>query len=211
MPGLGHNAPMTLPTTTEHFHLRQKVTLMVNRYEVRASDASGGEGPLLAVAQQKRVALKEEVTFYSDEARTQPVFSFKARKRLDLAATYDVFDGDGVPVGWFRKDFGTSLLRSTWHLGTPDGLEATGTERSQNVALVRRAWEMLPIVSDLPSPFVFHFDFTAADGTLVLSSERRRSLRDRYDVHVPVASNGWQLDWRMAMAMAVALDALQSR
>lgn len=211
MTGLGHNAPMTLPTTTEHFHLRQKVTLMVNRYEVRASDGSGGEGPLLAVAQQKRVALKEEVTFYADEARTQPVFSFKARKRLDLAATYDVFDGDGVPVGWFRKDFGTSLLRSTWHLGTPDGLEATGTERSQNVALARRAWEMLPIVSDLPSPFVFHFDFTAPDGTLVLSSERRRSLRDRYDVHVPVASNGWQLDWRMAVAMAVALDALQSR
>jgi hypothetical protein len=30
-------------------------------------------------------------------------------------------------------------------------------------------------------------------------------------VHVPVASNGWQLDWRMALAMAVALDALQSR
>ena len=202
---------MTLPTTTEHFHLRQKVTLMVNRYEVVASDGSGAEGQVLAVAQQKRVALKEEVTFYSDDARTQPLFSFKARKRLDLGATYDVLDGTGAPIGWFRKDFGTSLLRSTWHLGTPDGLEATGTERNQNVALARRAWEMLPILSDLPSPFVFHFDFTAADGTLVLSSERRRSLRDRYDVHVPVASNGWQLDWRMAMAMAVALDALQSR
>ena len=211
MPGLGHNAPMTLPTTTEHFHLRQNVTLMVKRYQVTTSDGSGGEGPVLAVAQQKRVALKEEVTFYSDEARTTPVFSFKARKRLDLGATYDVLDGTGVPIGWFRKDFGTSLLRSTWRLGTPDGLEATGTERNQNVALARRAWEMLPILSDLPSPFVFHFDFTTADGTLVLSSERRRSLRDRYDVHVPVASNGWQLDWRMALAMAVALDALQSR
>jgi uncharacterized protein YxjI len=202
---------MTLPTTTQRYALRQKMTLMVNRYEIRSVDASGSEGPAVAVAQQKRVALKEEVTFYSDDARTQPVFSFKARRKLDLAATYDVFDDAGVPVGWFRKDFGTSLLRSTWHLGTPDGLEAVGTERNGNVALARRAWDMLPFVSDLPSPFVFHFDFTAPDGTLVLASERRRSLRDHYDVHVPVASNGWQLDWRLAMSMAVALDALQSR
>jgi uncharacterized protein YxjI len=67
------------------------------------------------------------------------------------------------------------------------------------------------VVSDLPSPFIFHFDFTAGDGTLVMSSERLRSLRDRYAVHVPVASNGWQADWRVALSMAVALDALQSR
>jgi hypothetical protein len=202
---------MTLPTTTEHFHLRQKVTLMVNRYEVVASGPTGAEGPVLAVAQQKRVALKEEVTFYTDEARTQRVFSFKARQRLDLATTYDVLDASGAPIGWFRKDFGKSLLRSSWHLGTADGLEAFGTERNQNVALLRRAWDLLPFVSDFPSPFVFHFDFTTADGRLVLSSERRRSLRDSYDVQVPVGGDGRQLDWRMAMAMAVALDALQSR
>ena len=204
-------ARMTLPATTQRYSLRQKITLMVNRYEIRPVDDSGAEGPVLAVAQQKRMAFKEQVTFYADEARTQPVFSFKARSRIDLAATYDVLDAEGTPIGWFRKDFGRSLLRSSWHLGTADGLEAMGTERSQNVALMRRAWEMLPLVNDLPSPFVFHFDFTASDGTLVLSSERRRSLRDQYDVRVPVASNGWQLDWRVALAMAVALDALQSR
>lgn len=195
----------------ERFTLRQKITLMVNRYEVRPVDASGSEGAVIAVAQQKRMAFKEQVTFYADEARTQAVFSFKARTRLDLGATYDVFDAGGQPLGWFRKDFGKSLLRSSWHLGTNDGLEALGAERSSNVALGRRLWELVPVVSDLPSPFVFHFDFTAPDGTLVLSSERQRTLRDRYAVHLPVAANGWQLDWRVGLAMAVALDALQSR
>lgn len=202
---------MTASPGTERFTLRQKITLMVNRYEVRPVDGSGNEGPVIAVAQQKRMAFKEQVTFYADEARTQPVFSFKARTRIDLGATYDVFDAQGQPIGWFRKDFGKSLLRSSWHLGTADGLEAFGTERSQNVALFRRLWELVPFVSELPSPFLFHFDFTAPDGTLVLSSERGRSLRDRYAVHVPVASNGWQLDWRVGLSMAVALDALQSR
>ena len=202
---------MTVPATTQRYALRQHLTLMVNRYEIRPVDSSGAEGPVLAVAQQKRMAFKEQVTFYADEARTQPVFSFKARSRLDLGATYDVLDAEGRSIGWFRKDFGKSLLRSSWHLGTADGLEAFGTERNPNIALLRRAWELLPVVNDLPSPFLFHFDFTTPDGTLVLSSERRRSLRDRYDVHVPVTSNGWQLDWRVGLAMAVALDALQSR
>jgi uncharacterized protein YxjI len=190
----------------ERFAVVQKITMMVNRYEVRAVTADGGPAELLAVAQQKRLAFKEEVTFYAEEERRTPVFSFKARQRFDLSATYDVRDAAGTPIGSFRKDFGRSLLRSTWHLEAP-GIQAVGTERSAAVALARRAWEMLPVVENLPSPFLFHFDFVDAGGQVVLTSQRRRSLRDRYDVTVP----GARLDGRVAAAMAVALDALQSR
>lgn len=209
--GVQQNADMTNNAGYDRFTIKQKITMMVNRYEIRAVDADGGEGPLIAMAQQKRMAFKEQVTFYTDEARTQPVFGFKARQRMDLAATYDVTDATGTPIGSFRKEFAKSLLRSTWQLTATDGLQATGTERNQNVAIARRLWEMVPIVSELPSPFLFHFDFTAPDGSIVLSSVRRRSLRDRYDVELPTAPNGWRLDWRVGAAMAVALDALQSR
>jgi len=58
---------------------------------------------------------------------------------------------------------------------------------------------------------VFHFDFTAPDGSIVLSSMRRRSLHDRYNVELPTSSDGWQLDWRVGSAMALALDSLQAR
>lgn len=196
-----HNA--TVDTQPQQYVLHQKFTAMVNRYELRPLLADGSEGPLVAMAQQKRLAFKEEVTFYSDEARTQPVFSFKARKRLDLAATYDVMDAGGQPIGEFRKDFGKSLLRSTWHLSTPDGLTSIGQERNAAVAVVRR-------FIDIPF-LLFHFDFTAPDGQIIMSSERKRSLRDRYVVSMPAQSNGWQLDWRVGAAMAVALDALQGR
>jgi len=209
--GVQQNADMTNIAGYDRFTIKQKITMMVNRYEIRSVDADGGEGPLIAMAQQKRMAFKEQVTFYADEARTQPVFGFKARQRMDLAATYDVTDAVGTPIGSFRKEFKKSLLRSTWQLTATDGLQATGTERNQNVAIARRLWEMVPIVSELPSPFLFHFDFTAPDGSIVLSSVRRRSLRDRYDVELPTAPNGWRLDWRVGAAMAVALDALQSR
>jgi hypothetical protein len=55
--------------------------------------------------------------------------------------------------------------------------------------------------------FVVHFDFTEDDGRQVLSSTRKVSTRNLYDVRVP----GARVDGRLAAAMAVALDALQSR
>ncbi|WP_159801980.1 hypothetical protein [Arthrobacter zhaoguopingii] len=191
---------------TERFAVAQKITLMVNRYEIRAVDGNGQPAGLLAVAQQKRAAFKEQVTFYADESRKTPIFSFKARQRFDLGATYDVLDAAGAPIGSFRKDFGKSLLRSTWHLDAP-GVQAVGSERSAGVAIARRLWELVPLTEALPAPFVFHFDFVDASGQVVMTSERGRSLRDRYDVTVP----GARLDGRVAAAMAVALDALQDR
>lgn len=190
----------------ERFTVTQKLTLMVNRYEIRSVTGDGQTGQLLAVAQQKRAAFKEQVTFYQDESRTTPLFSFKARQRLDLGATYDVLDASGQPIGSFRKDFAKSLLRSTWHLEA-SGLRATGSERNVGVAIGRRIWEATPIGDAVPSPFRFHFDFVDSDGEVVMTSERGKSLRDRYLITLP----GARLDGRVAAAMAVALDALQSR
>jgi hypothetical protein len=180
---------------------------MVNRYEIHAATPDGQEGQLLAFAQQKRLKFKEEVTFYTDESRRRAVFSFKARQGLDVRAEHDVFDESGQPIGWFKKEFGASLIRSTWRLSAP-GLAARGQERRPVIAVLRRVWDFLPVVGDIWVPFVFHFDFTDEQtGRPVLSSERRKSLRDRYVVTVPDP----RLDFRVAAAMAVALDALQSR
>jgi hypothetical protein len=198
---------MTAPMLVPRFHVRQRITLAINRYEIHPVGPDGTEGPMLAFAEQKRFRLKEHVVFYRDASRRQEVFSFRARQRLDAHAEHDVLDGDGVPLGSFRKDFGRSLLRSTWHLEAP-GLRAVGRERSLPVALLRRFWSRLPYVGEVWVPFVYHFDFVdAASGAPVLTSERVWAVRDRYDVTVPDP----RLDFRVAASMAVALDALQSR
>jgi uncharacterized protein YxjI len=186
------------PQHRDRFFIKQRITMMVNRYEIREANPDGSEGRMVAIAQQKRFALKEQVTFYTDEARTQAVFSFKARQALDLAAVYDVMDGAGQPLGWFQKDFGASLLRSSFHLVGP-GIEAYGQERNMIVAIIRRFVDL---------PMSFHFDFTEKrSGAVVMSSERQFTLRDRYTVAVPDP----RLDFRLAAAMAVGLDALLQR
>lgn len=205
---LAHWSAMTAPMYVPRFFVSQKITLMVNRYQVFGANPDGGQGPLLAFAQQKRMAFKEQVTFYTDESKSRAVFSFKARQGLDAHAEHDVFDESGAPLGYFRKDFGASLLRSTWHLSGPGGLDAVGRERRLGIAILRRVWDLIPYLGDVWVPFIFHFDFIdKATGQPVLTSERRKSIRDRYTVTVPDP----RLDFRVAAAMAVALDALQSR
>lgn len=188
------------PQYVDRFFIKQKLTMMVNRYEIRGANPDGTEGRVIAMAQQKRLAFKEQVTFYADEARKQPVFSFKARQRIDLGAVYDVTDGDGdgQALGTFQKDFAASLLRSSFHLTGP-GIDAYGQERNQVIAIIRRFIEL---------PFTFHFDFTDKQtGAIVMSSERQFSLRDRYVVTV----SDPRIDFRLAAAMAVGLDALLAR
>ena len=99
------------------------------------------------------------MTFFSDDTKTRPVFGFKARRTIDLNAGYDITDESGQQIGFFRKDFGASLLRSTFHVEGP-GYAGTGQERSQLVALLRR-------FADIPF-LPIHFDFVGADGGRLL-------------------------------------------
>ncbi|MDH3247593.1 MAG: hypothetical protein OEQ47_01420 [Acidimicrobiia bacterium] len=193
-------------THVPSFFVKQKITLMVNQYRVIERLPDGSEGRMLAFAQQKRMSFKEKVFFYADEAKTQELFSFKARQGLDVRAEHDVFDQAGNAIGWFKKDFVNSLMRSTWHLRYGD-VEAVGQERNATIAVVRRVWDWIPILGEIWVPFLFHFDFVDTQGTVVMSSERKAQIRDVYTVTVPDE----RLDFRVAASMAVALDALQSR
>jgi len=179
--------------------VRQRVRLMVNQYEVHAVSPDGSEAGMLAFAQQKRMAFKEQVTLYTDDTKSTPVLGFKARQVIDLGATYDVTDASGTPIGLFRKNFKESLLRSTWHLEQPGYAEMIGRETSMAVAILRRFIDSL---SWLP----YHFEFVIGDRP-AFSVVKKWGLRDKYviTIHDPA------IDRRLVTAMAVALDALQAR
>ncbi len=185
---------MYVPT----FFVQQKFAMTTNRYSLYVANPDGSFGSLMGVAQQKRMAFKEQVTFYTDESKSRPVFAFKARAKLDLGSGYDITDESGQQIGFFRKDFGASLLRSTFHIEGP-GYSGSGQERSQFVAIVRRFTDI---------PFLpIHFDYADASGAPLLSVERQASVRDKYTVHVP----DQRVDFRVAAAVAVAMDALMAR
>ena len=128
---------MTAAMYVPQFTVKQKLTMMVNRYQVFVTNPDGSTGPLMAFAEQKKMAFKEQVTFFTDATRTRAVFEH------------------GQPLAFFRKDFGASLLRSTYHVEGP-GFSGTGQERNMLVAVIRRFGEF-----PLPVHFVWRIDVDA--------------------------------------------------
>ncbi|WP_460404063.1 LURP-one-related/scramblase family protein [Actinophytocola sediminis] len=189
----------------QQFHVHQKITMMINRYEVFADDARGEPGAPVAFVEQKRMAFKEQVTLFTDESKQSVLAGFTARKVIDLASAYDVTTADGAPIGVFGKRFGKSLFRSTWQLDQPGQQPVVARERSLAMALFRRVWDFLPF-SDVPFPWKYHFELTR-DDTLVGTVVKKTRFRDHYLVRIEDPT----LDRRLVLALAIALDALQSR
>jgi uncharacterized protein YxjI len=194
------------PPAPGRFHVQQKITPFQNTYRVFA-DSSGQPGPLIAFAKQKRMAFKEQFTLYGDESGSRPVLSIAADRRIDIRSTMTVRDPAGAVVGHLRKQGAASLLRSTWQLEQPGLPPVVVQERSVAIALLRRLFGLIPYLGDLPVPWVFHFDGTDPSGRTVLTHTRLWGLRDRYvlEVHDPA------LDGRLAIALAICLDAMQKR
>jgi uncharacterized protein YxjI len=196
--------------------VEQKITAFTNKYAVYAANAEGEKGELVAFAQQKRLAFKEKVTFYSDEAKTNLVFTFRAEKALDVHGRYFVEDPNGQMVGSFKKDFAKSLLNSTWLiLDKNEQSKFKISESNKVLAILRRFLAFVPIVGDIAEIillfFRYHFVFTdTSTGEPVGKYQKTTLFRDHYTLSMTDEAYAKE-DWRTLAAMAVGLDALQSR
>lgn len=195
------------------FYIQQKIQFAINRYKVFADDA-GEQSDLVAFAEQKRFAFKEKMTIYKDESKESVLFEIKARTVIDLGARYDIRDESGQVLGVAGKAFGASLLRSTWHIfrpGQEDKPALIVKERSKTLAIVRRLWEFVPVVGDIPFFVKYHFDFVSSDtGQVEASYTKTTNFRDHYrlDIQDDAAED---IGWQVFVAMGIMLDALQSR
>ncbi|MBA2295173.1 MAG: hypothetical protein H0W16_08560 [Actinobacteria bacterium] len=184
------------------FVVDQLIRPIANLYRISAG------GQPVAFVRQKKFALKEDIRFFADESETTELFRIKARSMLELGGRYDVTAPDGEQIGAVEKVFGRSLLRSTWRLvGVDDRELGVAKERSQLWALVRRAIDLVPYGELIP--IVFHFTIDSGDRHLG-DFTRRLGIRDTYDLDL-TGDTERTIDRRLAIALAVALDALQSR
>lgn len=197
-----------------NYIIQQKITPLVNRYAIYAADANGQQGAMVAFTEQKRFAFKEMFTMYANEDKQQVLFTMQARQVLDFGARYDIRDAEGNALGVIGKNFKSSLLRSTWHMyrtGQEDAPAIVAQERSKPLAIIRRIWELLPYISDIPFFVKYHFDFTdPATEKIVASYEKQTTFRDHYLLKVSDEAAA-MFDWRVYVSLGVAMDAMQSR
>ena len=195
--------------------VEQKITALVNRYEIYHAAEDGTKADMIAFAQQKRLAFKEKVNFYSDKSKKTLVFSFRAEKVMDIHGNFLVEDTENTVIGTFKKEFKKSLLNSTWNiLDNNDDVLLTVSESNQVLAILRRFIGWVPLVGELleiATNFIkYHFSFKNPAGVEVGTYRKTTLIRDHYVLSIDDETYGSQ-DWRVLASMAVALDALQSR
>lgn len=196
--------------------IQQKITAFVNKYNVFGVNGDGTPPSMIALAQQKRLAFKEKVIFYTDDKRDKVSFTFRAEKVLDVHGRYFVEDANGNLLGMFKKEFMASLLNSTWKVLDAQGNELLMVRESNQVlAALRRFIGNVPLIGDLAEIvilfFKYHFEFIDLRTNQVVATYQKTTLiRDHY--LLSTTNEAWNaIDWRVYAAMSVALDALQSR
>jgi hypothetical protein len=191
------------------YFIDQLIRPVVNLYRVSTLAPDGASpGEPVAFVRQKRLAIREDIRFFAGEDERDELFRLRARKVLELRSRYDVLLPDGGRAGVLEKVFGASLLRSRWRILDADERGVgSAYERSMPIALLRRAIDFVPYGEFVP--ILFHFTI-AADGREVGDLRRPIGVRDRYvlDLRGDVER---RIDRRVAVALAIALDALQSR
>ena len=194
----------------DRYLVDQLVRPIANLY--RITPLAAGEmpaGPPTAYVRQKKLAIKEDIRFYADEAEAEEIFRIKARNILDLGGSrYDVYAGE-KQIGALEHQFRASLLRTTWRVLDASNHEvAIARERSMPMAIARRLIDFVPNVGGL-IPIPYNFDLLI-DGSVVGSMNRKFKLRDRYVLDVS-GDHERRFDRRLAVALAIGLDTLPNR
>jgi uncharacterized protein YxjI len=199
------------PFDYDRYLVDQLIRPIANLY--RVTPLAAGEtpaGPPIAYVRQKKLAIKERVNFFADEAETQELFHIQARTVLDTGGSkYDVVAAGGASIGLLEHLFKQSLMRTTWRISDGAGTEvATAQERSLPMAIARRLIDFVPDYGGL-IPIPYNFDLLAG-GRVVGTMNRKFKLRDQYVLDLSGDADK-ALDRRLAIALAIGLDTLQNR
>ena len=197
--------------SSNRFLIQQVFKPIGNEYRISIpAPGSTDEGQPLLFVKQKKLKIKEDIRFRVSPDDDAHLFMIKSKSVFEFRGRHEVLDANDQVIGLLEKDFARSLIRSHWRVrDAPDAELFEGHESNLLIALVRRfagfASEWLDVLQWLP------FNFVLLKNGEEAGTYRRvlGKLRDRYvlDLGPPLQD----VDRRLVLAFAVALDALQDR
>ena len=212
MTSTAHDPASVLETirASRRFVVQQLFKAIGNEYRISAPPAGSDEGAPLLFVKQKKLTIKEDIRFRLDPDADAYLFMIKSKSVFEFRGRHEVRDADDQVIGQLEKAFGKSLLRSHWRVRDPAGNELfEAHEASWTLAILRRLAEFLPswlgLLAYLP------FNFVLKRGGKEGGWYRRvlGKLRDRYVLEL--GDELEDVDRRLVLTFAVALDALQDR
>jgi uncharacterized protein YxjI len=201
-------------TGSDRLLIQQVFKPIGNEYRVSVPlPGSTEEGAPILFVKQKKLKIKEDIRFRLSQDGDEHLFRIKSRTVFEFAGKHDVLDNHDTTLGSLGKNFGKSLLRSHWHVYDASGNELfEAHETSLAIALIRRFAGFVPVVGGYLDVLQWlPFNFVLRRGETEIGNYRRvlGKLRDRYVLELTPAAE--ELDRRLVVAFAIALDALQDR
>jgi hypothetical protein len=165
----------------------------------RILDRAGG---LLFFIKMKAFKLREDITIYSDESRSDAVINIKARQIVDFSACYDVTDvASGQKLGACRRKGFKSILKDEWELlDADDALLGHAKEDSMLLAMIRRFLSNL-----IPQTFIID----AMGETIGKLKGTWNPFLVKY--YVDFSGNKGKVDPRLLLGMTVLLLTIEGK
>jgi len=191
---------VTNPFAQTTYLLRRKVfKLFGGSFHIYAPD-----GSLAFFSSQKAFKLKEDIRIYSDETKSQELLVITARRVIDFAATYDVFDSaSGTKIGALRRKGLKSIVKDEWlFLNTSDREIGTIKEDHAALALLRRT------ALSLVLPQTYHGTVGGRPACTFKRNFNPFVSKVQLDFSVDTAG---ALDRRLGIAAAIVLIAIEGK
>ena len=162
------------------------------------------QGNVVMFSSQKAFKLKEDIRIFTGEDMTTEVLTIQARRIIDIAATYDVYDPmqAGMKVGALRRKGLRSILRDEWIIMD---------ERDNEIGLIQEDSMMLAMVRRLLTNLVPQRFAGSIRGTEVCTFRQNFNpfvMKIELDFSM---DRGNLLDRRLGIAAAVLLCAIEGR
>jgi uncharacterized protein YxjI len=196
---------------SDRFLVQQVFKPVANEYRISIpAPGSSEEGEPLLYVKQKKLKIKEDIRFRLSPDDGRHLFMIKSKTVFEFRGRHEVLDELDQSIGLLEKVFGLSLLRSHWRVRDKDGTELLEAhEASWIIALIRRFADFGPEWLSLLTWLPFNFVLKRNGAEVGTYTRVLGKLRDRYVMELGEGAK--EVDRRLLLAFAVALDALQDR
>lgn len=197
------------PQPQQSINQTERTTLRVERQfmqligtNIRTFDAFNS---LVCFAKAKAFKIREEITFYKDEAMTSPIFQTKARNIIDFSPTFDMFDNNGQIFGSLkRKGLSSAFARDHWLILDNNGNEIGQVlEDSLAMGIIRRHIDFVAYF--LPQTY----SITLNGKDVADIKQRKNPFTVKYDYSIDTTT--YSTNTRLFLAIANLLALIEAR
>lgn len=169
---------------------------------IRTFDAND---QLICFAKAKAFKLREEITFYKDEAKTTPLFTAKARNIIDFSPTFDMFDPSGVLFGSLKREgMMSTFAQDHWFILNKDCQQIGDIiEDSLMLGVIRRHIELVAYFI----PQTYSVKFGAVEVAEI--TQRKNPFLVKYDYEID--TEVWQKNELLCLAISSLLAVVEAR